>query len=89
MEPSMPAPAIVLCPDAFRSVKLGQDAAHDLERMRRLRQRIAADESLHFDADALALLRPTPACGIFNIKLMTCGGSAPPCASPRWRRTAA
>jgi len=40
------------------------------------RARIAADESLHDEKDALALAEPPddPACGIFNIKLMKCGG---------------
>jgi L-Ala-D/L-Glu epimerase len=42
-----------------------------------LRRRIAADESLVSDGDALGLLRPEPACGIFNIKLMKCGGISP------------
>lgn len=41
------------------------------------RRRIAADESLHDEADALALAAPEPACGIFNIKLMKCGGIRP------------
>ena len=40
------------------------------------RLRVAADESLHDDADALVLAAPEPACGIFNIKLMKCGGIA-------------
>ncbi len=41
--------------------------------------RIAADESLHGETDALALATPPgqPACGIFNIKLMKCGGIWP------------
>lgn len=39
-----------------------------------IRARIAADESLLDEQDALTLLTPTPACGIFNIKLMKCGG---------------
>ena len=45
----------------------------------RLRARIAADESLHDEKDALALASPPgdPACGIFNIKLMKCGGVRP------------
>ncbi len=43
------------------------------------RARIAADESLHGEKDALALATPPgePACGIFNIKLMKCGGIWP------------
>jgi L-alanine-DL-glutamate epimerase-like enolase superfamily enzyme len=45
----------------------------------RRRARIAADESLHDERDALALASPPgePACGIFNIKLMKCGGVRP------------
>jgi L-alanine-DL-glutamate epimerase-like enolase superfamily enzyme len=37
--------------------------------------RVAADESLHDERDALAAA--PRACGIFNIKLMKCGGIAP------------
>lgn len=52
--------------------------ADDVEGMRSLpeevRNRLAADESLHSDRDALSLVSPTKACGIFNIKLMKCGG---------------
>jgi L-alanine-DL-glutamate epimerase-like enolase superfamily enzyme len=45
----------------------------------RARARIAADESLHDEKDALALAGPAgePACGIYNIKLMKCGGIRP------------
>ena len=39
-----------------------------------IRARLAADESLHHPKDATKLLAPQPACGIFNIKLMKCGG---------------
>ncbi len=39
-----------------------------------LRLLVAADESLHGERDALALARNARACGIFNIKLMKCGG---------------
>ncbi len=53
-------------------------AARAVEEMRRLpeeiRMRLAADESLLTTEDALNLLIPEPACGIFNIKLMKCGG---------------
>jgi len=43
-----------------------------------IRRRIAADESLLDEADALGLVRLAPVpCGIFNIKLMKCGGIAP------------
>ncbi|MEM6797295.1 MAG: enolase C-terminal domain-like protein, partial [Acidobacteriota bacterium] len=38
-----------------------------------LRRRVAADESLHDARDALELAR-SEACGIYNIKLMKCGG---------------
>jgi L-alanine-DL-glutamate epimerase-like enolase superfamily enzyme len=43
------------------------------------RGRMAADESLHGENDALALAGPPgdPACGIYNIKLMKCGGVWP------------
>ncbi len=55
--------------------------AADVEAMRALpneiRDRIVADESLLSDRDALALSRPPRAAGIFNIKLMKCGGIAP------------
>lgn len=42
-----------------------------------VRRRLAADESLLNEADALRLAAPEPACGIFNIKLMKCGGVRP------------
>ena len=42
-----------------------------------VRDRIAADESLLDPADALTLIAPPRACGIFNIKLMKCGGVWP------------
>ncbi len=38
------------------------------------RQQVAADESLLDEEDALSLLQAPAACGIFNIKLMKCGG---------------
>ncbi len=38
------------------------------------RQKIALDESLLNPADAIQALIPAPHCGIFNIKLMKCGG---------------
>jgi L-alanine-DL-glutamate epimerase-like enolase superfamily enzyme len=41
---------------------------------REVRQVIAADESLITPADALELIKPPKASGIFNIKLMKCGG---------------
>jgi L-alanine-DL-glutamate epimerase-like enolase superfamily enzyme len=53
---------------------------HDDE-LRRLpeaiRRRLAADESLHDEADALVLARKPQPFGIWNIKLMKCGGIAP------------
>jgi L-Ala-D/L-Glu epimerase len=42
-----------------------------------VRERIAADESLLTPADALRLARPPRPAGIFNIKLMKCGGLGP------------
>jgi len=55
--------------------------AGEVEALRRLpeavRARIAADESLLSERDALELIRPPRACGIFNIKLMKCGGVRP------------
>jgi len=52
--------------------------AEDIEAMRNLplkiQEVIAADESLVSPADAFRLVLPRPACGIFNIKLMKCGG---------------
>ena len=52
--------------------------ADDIEAMRALpdavKDRLAADETLLDASDALALVEPPRACGIFNIKLMKCGG---------------
>ncbi len=42
-----------------------------------VRRRIAADETLLNEGDALDLIAPPRACGIFNIKLMKCGGLDP------------
>jgi len=42
-----------------------------------VKDRIAADESLLSDRDALSLAAPPRAAGIFNIKLMKCGGIVP------------
>jgi len=39
-----------------------------------VRKVIACDESLKNPTSAMQLLSETPACGIFNIKLMKCGG---------------
>lgn len=39
-----------------------------------IREKLAADESLITPADALELIKPPQAAGIFNIKLMKCGG---------------
>jgi L-alanine-DL-glutamate epimerase-like enolase superfamily enzyme len=53
-------------------------AVADLRAMpEELRRRIAADESLLDERDALALVVPPAAAGIFNIKLMKCGGVRP------------
>ncbi len=53
-------------------------AADDIDAMRALpehvRARLAADETLLDAHDALTLIEPPRACGIFNIKLMKCGG---------------
>jgi len=52
--------------------------AEAVDEMRRLpaelRRRIAADEGLHGVGDALQLAMEPRPCGIFNIKLMKCGG---------------
>lgn len=52
--------------------------ADDVEALERLpgevRDKIAADETLQSEEDALALAAPPRSCGIFNIKLMKCGG---------------
>jgi L-alanine-DL-glutamate epimerase-like enolase superfamily enzyme len=42
-----------------------------------LRRILAADESLLDEEDASSLVREPAACGIFNIKLMKCGGIRP------------
>lgn len=41
------------------------------------RRRVAADESLHSPADAERLAGPPVLAGVFNIKLMKCGGISP------------
>jgi L-alanine-DL-glutamate epimerase-like enolase superfamily enzyme len=52
--------------------------ARAVEEMKKLpgmiREKLAADESLITPADALELIKPPQAAGIFNIKLMKCGG---------------
>ncbi len=52
--------------------------AEDVQGMRNLpekvRRLLVADESLLTDRDALSLVSPPKACGVFNIKLMKCGG---------------
>jgi L-alanine-DL-glutamate epimerase-like enolase superfamily enzyme len=52
--------------------------AHDIAEMKSLpkevRNVIAADESLITPADAIELVKPPRAAGIYNIKLMKCGG---------------
>ena len=51
---------------------------NEYEKMRELpaeiKDNIAADENLIGPEDALKMVYPEPACGIFNIKLMKCGG---------------
>ncbi|MCP1727698.1 L-alanine-DL-glutamate epimerase-like enolase superfamily enzyme [Natronospira proteinivora] len=44
---------------------------------RSVQDQLAADESLLSPNDALQLAAPPRACGIFNIKLMKCGGLGP------------
>ena len=39
-----------------------------------IRSQVMADETLLNEKSALELLQPDAACGIFNIKLMKCGG---------------
>jgi len=55
--------------------------AADLEEIRALppalRDRLALDESVQTDRDAMDLLCPEPACGTFVIKLMKSGGIRP------------
>ena len=55
--------------------------ANDVDAMRALpmaiRAQVAADETLLSESDALRLVAPPQACGIFNIKLMKCGGIWP------------
>lgn len=42
-----------------------------------IRRRLAADESLHDEDDALELARAPRPYGVWNVKLMKCGGIAP------------
>ena len=42
-----------------------------------MRRLVAADESMHRGPDAVELISTPAVCGIFNIKLMKCGGIAP------------
>jgi len=53
-----------------------------------VRRIIAADESLHGEENARDLARDPSACGIFNIKLMKCGGIRPALAIAEIARTA-
>lgn len=41
------------------------------------RARLCADEALRTPAEAWSLAQPPRACGLFNLKLMKCGGVAP------------
>jgi L-alanine-DL-glutamate epimerase-like enolase superfamily enzyme len=52
------------------------------------RRLIAADESLCSEVDALGLAAPPAACGIYNIKLMKCGGITSASAIARIAETA-
>ena len=56
-------------------------AAGDIDAMRTLpdaiKHRLAADETLLCESDAIELIARPRACGIFNIKLMKCGGIRP------------
>lgn len=50
-------------------------AVHEMKGLpEEIRQQLAADESLISPKDALELVKPPRASGIFNIKLMKCGG---------------
>ena len=55
--------------------------ANSIDAMRRLpstlRPKLAADESLIDEAAAVQLAAPPQPCGIYNIKLMKCGGITP------------
>jgi L-alanine-DL-glutamate epimerase-like enolase superfamily enzyme len=53
-----------------------------------LRGIVAADESLHDEVDARMLAEEPGACGIFNIKLMKCGGIQPALAIAEIARAA-
>lgn len=55
----------------------GEAAASMLELPEEIRLRSAADESLHSPAHALALAAAPQPFGIYNIKLMKCGGVGP------------
>jgi L-alanine-DL-glutamate epimerase-like enolase superfamily enzyme len=62
----------------FLEQPMPADRVDDLRKLPgSVRRRIAADETLLDEADALDLVAPPPACGIFNIKLMKCGGISP------------
>lgn len=59
----------------FIEQPLPADAVEEMMRLpESLRERTALDESLQADEDALRLAAAPRACGIFNIKLMKCGG---------------
>jgi L-alanine-DL-glutamate epimerase-like enolase superfamily enzyme len=62
----------------FAEQPLPKEAVEDLRGLpESLRRRVAADESLQSERDALLLARQPAACGIYNIKLMKCGGITP------------
>lgn len=59
----------------FVEQPMPQDAIADMQSLPRpMRARTAADESLQHARDAIRLLQPEPAFGIYNIKLMKAGG---------------
>lgn len=59
----------------FVEQPMPQDAIADMQRVSpAMRAHMAADESLHHAQDAIRLLQPEPAFGIYNIKLMKAGG---------------
>ena len=62
----------------FVEQPLPEDNLADMRKLPESAREFAmADESLHFEKDALTCLEPPRAFGLFNIKLMKCGGIAP------------
>ncbi|MFC1725844.1 mandelate racemase/muconate lactonizing enzyme family protein [candidate division KSB1 bacterium] len=59
----------------FMEQPLKADNINDMFELKEIyRKKIAADESLHYPADALKLSNTPHPFGIYNIKLMKCGG---------------